>query len=1689
MHTRKKNNILKLTALPLIGVILLNVALVRQSDAAAQNNLRNIPYWSDPIKQNELMLGAMDQTYGNDEKNIIGADELYEQAVQMASSLENEVISIIKDDSITNKQEEITKLVDAIYKEDLDYEDPEDIAEFGILNHIEYIYASWLVYPNGDGLDLTRADAARDYYETEAQLSTSLQNKIDNLKAELTIYRNNSIEETELLTEATNFDTGDVEYLPEYAVAATDLHDLVTAEASLITGKTYAYWGKTEHPTLLEIAQNFRTISFIRTKAIYKKYETQKQAQLDVAYEVQKEVNDIMGYVSAAPYDMASLLITFKNKEFLFYALTSPHANCLLAENGFDGLSDATLPSITTTPPPAPSPYSSVEPMDWDGFATMTLDLNTQWDNTETAVNAYRTQYEIAPNLTNSDTYAEFQNATLQINILKDKNLRYISEIIEDLNARVSEANLKIKNLDEIISATIQSLSANSGFWAELKAALVKIVTWLLSLFGRFLNFGLSELNETDSLRQIHGITRGFANIGFVALIAFIGLAISMEWNINAYDLRSLIPRFFASIILVNSSLMLAQLFTDLGLIFSNVLLTQSGRIVANIELFSRVGADGNTLGLSAGAPNLLFGSLLSSSFATMQNSLFSSDLIAVFVLILVFCITSAVNILLAVRTAGLWLLIIASPLVYLIWLVPGAQNVVKAWWKNFFILLILGPAVALIFLIGISLARFEIADDFLRVFIGIGTFALMLIVPSFMMGISLSSKSEKHTTTSSQPMPIQHPAGYQSAAPAQNQPKETEQARSSREYLKNLAKAPDISTLQGKAEAPQAQQLVTQTIQEQTKPANPSTIPATPEKLDVADLIRKQASGMKKEASSPLADIVKRMLGTKQYDDLTARLSTMFKKNALSTAVTGSLFKMQDGLKYLSGLLTNTKQPADIRQMAHGVIHEYYHEQPLEIQSLSAHVQNSDQSISNAALQVLRVGVEALGRDLMLRPQDEKLKDAAKEVVARMPEKLAWIITGSDGDRTNREQAITVGIEQTRDSTHAAADLFTRLSADDVKQLGDALSIPALSVIATEEKEKLAPSHIDRLLSGLRQKTPEYLPVAKTIITTINEKPEAIGEKGAYPLPAAERIMETNPQFAQIDETLRLPEATTHTILTMHPELAKEPIISQTDAIAQTAKMVGQPQLSHNQNAPQVELKPVPTDKKHLAVAVSPPELESYISENLANITPSLIDKLFSVSDQELAQHRGSLKMLADAFNAQVNGMELTANLPATTLSRLAEHAGTLASYGLPLQPVSEKKQEQTILAGKYDNYPADRITRLDDGVFLPFLTAKIQADPAHITPEHIDRLFLGLATDQDQYLPALYQVLSPDAGIPQPIYAKTINALIDKHPDLVLPEHVTASISGLTEKPDLFHGIVSKLASLYHNQNDTLGQEGKLKLDTAATLSMNKDILNGVTPPIILDPHPSPNTAVSASLVKQAKGESIDIIPNTVFYPGIAQLADTQPQFIRPEHIARVIKDSETNPELALPVLQKLASSFDTTDMNHQPEEPLSKTNMLLLASQAQSLELKGIKLDETNLKHCFHEAVKNGLELNNMRTLEGAVKDLGRQMNKAPGSEKSNQKENEIFIAPSETETTHVEGKAELARENVSQEFLQVEQSDAIADYAANATTSLEEAQVIAPDVNVDQAAADEQTSKDSSTVVIDSNLTTTTPQKTQ
>ena len=266
--------------------------------------------------------------------------------------------------------------------------------------------------------------------------------------------------------------------------------------------------------------------------------------------------------------------------------------------------------------------------------------------------------------------------------------------------------------LVEIISAIILAIMG----------ALIKIAS-LLVVFGLWLDKFLIAPDSSGFIIQGWVIFRDLANLGFVLGIIIIAIATILRYK--NYSAQSLLLKLVAAALLVNFSLVLAIPFVQLSHSFSeyflqsivggtssttdsqNSMFSQAAlKITAVFDMgpvFSNITAGSNAAGAQATS---IGGETVS---AALVNNIIGAVFAIIIGAIVAFTLLG-LGVVLFVRFFFLSVLLMISPVVWLLWIFPSTSKHFSDWWEKFIHWNLFAPAVLFFLDLAMGLSSSQLA-------------------------------------------------------------------------------------------------------------------------------------------------------------------------------------------------------------------------------------------------------------------------------------------------------------------------------------------------------------------------------------------------------------------------------------------------------------------------------------------------------------------------------------------------------------------------------------------------------------------------------------------------------------------------------------------------------------------------------------------------------------------------------------------------------------------------------------------------------------------------------------------------------------------------------------------------------------------------------------------------------------------
>ncbi len=280
---------------------------------------------------------------------------------------------------------------------------------------------------------------------------------------------------------------------------------------------------------------------------------------------------------------------------------------------------------------------------------------------------------------------------------------------------QIKIAQASLFSLTDITANAISSVAQAIGYLFGFIGGVFMMIAGYLVTLALNINF---ELLKSPVVQTGWQIVLNFTNLGFV--LAIIVMAFATIFRVQSYAMKQTLWKLIVAALLVNFSLVIAGAFINISDIFSNFFLEQGGirnpvewsrafasmfRAQALLKVSETIAAKG-FVDTATGAINT-FGA---GGLQTIASVFF----IALFTVLT--CLTLlAVAIMLLIRYVYLGILLLLSPIVWLLWIFPGTQHLWQKWWSQFLRWTFFAPIM--LFFISLSLYAMKNQPEVVRKF------------------------------------------------------------------------------------------------------------------------------------------------------------------------------------------------------------------------------------------------------------------------------------------------------------------------------------------------------------------------------------------------------------------------------------------------------------------------------------------------------------------------------------------------------------------------------------------------------------------------------------------------------------------------------------------------------------------------------------------------------------------------------------------------------------------------------------------------------------------------------------------------------------------------------------------------------------------------------------------------------------
>lgn len=322
---------------------------------------------------------------------------------------------------------------------------------------------------------------------------------------------------------------------------------------------------------------------------------------------------------------------------------------------------------------------------------------------------------QLTPQLTTSSGNIYFTNAPFTLypdpNL---KNLKAVQATDEKINSGLQESWV------EMIAKAAVDVYGPAFDWMvkKLQEVLSTALEWALKLVEEVVIIPSSQLNDAGvGVRNTWQFVVNTCNILFILGLLIIVFANVLRIQLDAYAIKTLLPRLIIAMIFINFSLLMCMAILD----FSNLL---SREIIMNVpqamnaaqdyqKAFANLAPSGvggiQTMIVpffsAAGGTSYVITTLLAPAGLSVAGDIAIGIVIIGLILVLAGLIIGLLLAgMLVVRVLMIWFLAIISPLVFLFMVLPFTRGLSSRWWSEWVRWIFMGPVVVLILTIGIGM-------------------------------------------------------------------------------------------------------------------------------------------------------------------------------------------------------------------------------------------------------------------------------------------------------------------------------------------------------------------------------------------------------------------------------------------------------------------------------------------------------------------------------------------------------------------------------------------------------------------------------------------------------------------------------------------------------------------------------------------------------------------------------------------------------------------------------------------------------------------------------------------------------------------------------------------------------------------------------------------------------------------------
>jgi hypothetical protein len=266
--------------------------------------------------------------------------------------------------------------------------------------------------------------------------------------------------------------------------------------------------------------------------------------------------------------------------------------------------------------------------------------------------------------------------------------------VFADTGATTAQASTGTNVIDKTLLGAVTLIV---GGLCYIAVTVITLGLWIIGTIFDWVIGGTtinaSSMNEIVTAGWV--LVRDILNIIFV--LALLGIAFATILRIEAYQFKTLLPKLLVGALLVNFSKTIALTLVDFSnAIMSGIMGTQNGA-TASASLLALFNVS-SFLDLSMNLGTQL-------KVASTEPAVLGTNILVVVFLGMFTMALAGLAVLLVIRTVVLMILVVFSPIAFVLNVLPVTQKYASKWWEEFTKYLFVGPVVCICYLLALLFA------------------------------------------------------------------------------------------------------------------------------------------------------------------------------------------------------------------------------------------------------------------------------------------------------------------------------------------------------------------------------------------------------------------------------------------------------------------------------------------------------------------------------------------------------------------------------------------------------------------------------------------------------------------------------------------------------------------------------------------------------------------------------------------------------------------------------------------------------------------------------------------------------------------------------------------------------------------------------------------------------------------------